>query len=777
MAQSTPFFILSRHWQDTDSGIQIRIWLKAEYTVECWSLDAQETVCFVAERHLEQWRAIWKRLLSTPSVRDKTFQTLMGETVVPVYSKQMQDQRKWVKAGKDFGLSVWEDDINPADRYLMERFLFGSLEFIGTKARPVRSEPVFKVLSVDIETSWYLPGKLPDLYSVALVTEDDKRVFVVDPDNKLADVATSGGSESHTEIVPDIQTCLVKTIAFIQDSDPDCIIGWNVVDFDLQILQKHCDQQGLAFAIGRNQSPLIWRQRSDQTDRFFVEIEGRQIVDGPSAFRSAAWSFDDFSLETVSRKLLDRGKKIDHVDNRVNEIERLYRENLDAFAAYNLEDAQLVLDLFQRAGLWQFLIERSHLTGLSIDKAGGSSAAFNTVYMPRLHRRGYVASSVGEQTLQTHSPGGFVMDSKPGIYKHVLVLDFKSLYPSIIQTFLIDPLGLQEGLKAPVEQTVPGFLDARFHREVHILPSLIDQLWKVREQAKAEKNAPMSQSIKILMNSFYGVLGSHLCRFFDPRLASSITMRGHEILQKTRELIESKGFEVIYGDTDSVFVSAGEHQSPQLLGEQLAKELNDWWQGELNSRFALTCFLEIEFETHYEKFVMPTIRGTEKGSKKRYAGWHHVEGEPILTFKGLEAVRSDWTQLAKEFQTKLYRRMFQDEDLADLIIQTVNQLKSGELDEHLVYKRRLRRRVDQYEKQHPPQVQAALLKQQLQPNWRGRNIEYVKTVSGWQPLPFVIAAIDYDHYIEKQLAPIADALLQFFDKRFHDIIADQIALF
>jgi hypothetical protein len=150
------------------------------------------------------------------------------------------------------------------------------------------------------------------------------------------------------------------------------------------------------------------------------------------------------------------------------------------------------------------------------------------------------------------------MDSRSGLYDSVLVLDYKSLYPSIIRTFLIDPVGLVQGLASRADgATVPGFRGGRFSRTKHCLPGIVTRVWAGREAAKREKNAPLSQALKIIMNAFYGVLGTPACRFFDPRLASSITMRGHQIMHRTRELIEEQGYQVIYGDTDSTFVWLG----------------------------------------------------------------------------------------------------------------------------------------------------------------------------------------------------------------------------
>src|SRR5690606_5539842 len=199
---------------------------------------------------------------------------------------------------------------------------------------------------------------------------------------------------------------------------------------------------------------------------------------------------------------------------------------------------------------------------------------------------------------------------------------------------------------------------AVFARDEHILPGVIERLWQARDRAKAEGNGPLSHAIKIIMNSFYGVLGSTGCRFYDPRVCSSITLRGHDIIQSSKRWIEEEGHRVIYGDTDSLFVWVGDETSEaeaRKVGSALAARLNGRWQEKLRREMAIESALEIQFETHYLQFVMPTIRGSELGSKKRYAGIVREDGRERLVFKGLENVRTDWTDLAKTFQEHLYR--------------------------------------------------------------------------------------------------------------------------
>ena len=429
-----------------------------------------------------------------------------------------------------------------------------------------------------------------------------------------------------------------------------------------------------------------------------------------------------------------------------------------------------------------FAVARSAITGLNMDRMGGSVASFDNLYLPRLHRAGYVAPNASRE--HTASPGGFVLDSMPGIYDHVLVLDFKSLYPSIIRTFFIDPLGLALGISGNLsaQETVPGFLDARFAREGHILPALIQQLWQQRDAARAAGDQPLSQAIKIIMNSFYGVLGTPGCRFFDARLATSITRRGHQILGRTRDAIEAAGHRVIYGDTDSVFVwiqDARSDEQAEAAGRQLERDINVWWRDRIREEFGLTSVLELQFETHFKRFLMPTVRGSDKGSKKRYAGSVAGKAGDELVFKGLESGRTDWMRLARAFQEELYGRIFRQQPYADYVKAVTARVLAGEEDAQLVYRKRLRRRLEDYQRNVPPHVQAARLcaERGLPVPSRGSWVEYVITTSGAEPAARPLAPLDYQHYVDRQLAPVADGILGFVGSSFGALTEKQIGLF
>ena len=297
------------------------------------------------------------------------------------------------------------------------------------------------------------------------------------------------------------------------------------------------------------------------------------------------------------------------------------------------------------------------------------------------------------------------------------------------------------------------------------------------------------------MNSFYGVMGTPGCRFFDPRLPSSITLRGHSIMNQTRTLIEQAGYQVIYGDTDSIFVFLNKvvtRKEADYIGVYLADKITSWWKEHLKQDFKLESALELEYESHFSRFVMPTIRGSEKGSKKRYAGMtitHDFTYEKPnknnfkLVFKGLETVRTDWTHLAREIQKELYQRIFLNQEYKAYILQIVKSLKQGELDDKLIYRKRLRRKLREYQKNVPPHVQAArkadawLISNHKKTRYQhGGWIAYCYTVNGPEPLECLSSTLDYEVYIERQIAPVVDGIVNFLGTSFEEINSGQMTL-
>ncbi|RWX57481.1 DNA polymerase II [Photobacterium chitinilyticum] len=789
--QSTGF-VLTRQSRDVRGQTEIVLWTKTDQGPCRLVVQGDKPVCFVASHDQPNAEGILRAANISVTWRSLPLKSFQHKPMYGCYSQTVRDSLQLTTLLRGEGIEVFEADIRLADRYLMERFIRGGISFTGSsqpkagyieyqqvKAKVADYVPQLSVVSLDIECS-----EKGILYSVGLHSELDSRVIMI------GEPTADDTEYSWVQWVDSEKDLLLALESWFIQFDPDLVIGWNVIDFDFRLLLKRAEWNKLSLRIGRGKQPPHWRQSIQNPNQGFITIPGRVVLDGIDTLKTATFNFRSWSLESVSQELLGVGKQIHNVHDRMGEINHMFRHDKLSLARYNLQDCKLVSRIFEHTHLLDFVIERSRLTGVELDRIGGSVAAFTNLYLPQLHRAGYVAPSLDSENWIA-SPGGYVMDSKPGLYNSVLVLDFKSLYPSIIRSFRIDPMGLVEGLQQEQgkddDQAIAGFRGGRFHREKHFLPQMIEDLWQARDQAKRDGEKAFSQAIKIIMNSFYGVLGSSGCRFFDHRLASSITMRGHEVLSRTKDMIEEKGYTVIYGDTDSVFVHLGRSHSQDdadSVGNQLVVDINAAWTEHLREDYNLDCYLELEYETHYHKFLMPTIRGSETGSKKRYAGLVVENGNEKMVFKGLETVRTDWTPLAQEFQKTLYDMVFHDQDADEYVREYANKTLAGEHDHLLVYRKRLRRNLNEYQKNTPPQVRAARMADEmnaklgrpLQYQTKG-VIEYVFTTSGAEPHEFRQSPIDYNHYLEKQLKPVADGILPFVGKHFDDITAPQMGLF
>ncbi|MCP1444550.1 DNA polymerase-2 [Pseudomonas sp. GGS8] len=780
-------FVLTRHWRDTPAGTEVEFWLATDAGPRRIRLPHQPSVAFIPQAMREHAETVLRGEKNV-ELRPLALQDFEHRPVLGLYCQQHGQLMRLDTALRKSGVEVFEADIRPPERYMMERFITAPVLFGGTpgadgllldaQMKPAPGyRPTLRLVSLDIETT-----AQGELYSIALEGCGERQVYMLGSPN-----GDDSGVDFQLEYC-DSRTLLLKKLnEWFSRHDPDAIIGWNVVQFDLRVLHEHARRLAVPLKLGRGGEEMQWREHGNGK-HYFASAAGRLIIDGIEALRSATWSFPSFSLENVAQTLLGEGKSIDNPYQRMDEINRMFAEDKPALAKYNLKDCELVTRIFAKTELLTFLLERASVTGLPADRSGGSVAAFTHLYMPLMHRQGFVAPNLGGKPPQA-SPGGFVMDSQPGLYESVLVLDYKSLYPSIIRTFLIDPVGLIEGLKHPDDsESVPGFRGARFSRTRHCLPTIVARVAEGRETAKREHNAPLSQALKIIMNAFYGVLGSSGCRFFDTRLASSITLRGHEIMLRTRQLIEAQGHAVIYGDTDSTFVwlrrPHGQAEAAQI-GHALVDHVNQWWREHVKQEYGLESALELQFETHYKRFLMPTIRGAEEGSKKRYAGLvTRADGTDEMVYKGLETVRTDWSPLARQFQQELYLRIFNRKPYQDYVRDYVRKTLAGEFDERLIYRKRLRRPLDDYQRNVPPHVRAARIAddyndQQGRPRQyhNGGWISYVITVAGPEPLEIRSAPIDYDHYVTRQLQPVADAILPFVDDDFSTLIGGQLGLF
>ncbi len=661
------------------------------------------------------------------------------------------------------GSTPLEADVRFAYRYLIDRGVrtgveirgeaeetaAGLLCFRNPELAPSDCRPALRVLSLDLETT-------PDasaIHAAALVGDDADEVHLV----ATAPVESAVVHADERALIEAVE----RRIAAL---DPDVLTGWNVVDFDLRTWVRRCRELGIASRLGRVEGEILFQQDAHFTRQARATLPGRMVLDGLDLVRDAV-RLEDYRLETAAQALLGRGKRIDaEVPDRAAEISRLAREDPAALVAYNREDARLVLDILEREGLLRLAIERSLLSGMQLDRVGASIASFDLLYLPELRRRGVVAPSVDGARKSAAVRGGAVLDSRPGLFRDVAVYDFKSLYPSLIRTFNLDPLAhARAGDDAIVAPN-----GARFSRDEAILPGIIERFMARREAARRRGDRHGDQAIKIMMNALFGVLGAASCRFFDPEIANAITAFGQQTLHWTRDAFEGEGVAVLYGDTDSVFVQLDTEGGGNARAQatRLRERVGTRIAERIRTQYRLEPQLHLELERIFERFFMPRVRGGRSGSKKRYAGL----SQGRLELVGLESVRRDWPAVAGRLQRGLFERLFADEDVLPFVRDLVGRVRGGELDEELVYTKRVRKgSLDRYTATTPPHIQAA----RKAGGRVGPVVRYLVTRSGpepvlpGRPLP---SEIDRSHYLDRVLRPVADAVLSHLGRSFDEAL-------
>jgi DNA polymerase-2 len=676
------------------------------------------------------------------------------------------------------GIDTFEADVRFPIRYLIQRGIKGACEIEGTPVptgaavtlafdnpvlRPAQLRVEPRVLSFDIETD----PKAERLLAISLYGTNLDEVLIVDGSGRaMPPKATRCADE---------RAALTAFCERVREFDPDVLTGWNTIDFDFTVLQRIAKRLRHPFALGRDSGEIRIRRAEGYFGSGQATIPGRLVLDGIDLLRGAFVRMEDYSLDAVAREVLGEGKAIkSDARDRLAEIIHNYRHDLAAFALYARTDARLAYAIVEKLDLIRLAFVRSQLAGMTPDRVAASIASFDFVYLTELEKRNIVAPTVRSDDSRVYAAqqGGHVLEPVTGLHRNVWVFDFKSLYPNIIRTFNIDPLSYV-GTPAPGDDLIetPG---GSFHRAPAILPGLLDELFPRREAARKAGDKVAANAIKILMNSFYGVLGTSACRFYNPALANSITGTGKEVLLWSKRWFEEAGFRVLYGDTDSLFVGSGtQEQDVTQRGMQLAAALNEQLASYIRERWGVRSRLELEFEKTYLRLILPQARHSTRGASKRYAGLLRTGDQHHVEFVGMEVVRRDWTALAKQVQRELYQRLFTDQPVEVYLADIVRTVRDGALDNLLVYRKNLRKGAEAYTATTPPHVAAARKSAPAAGEFSGRkSIEYVMTTAGPEPLDNIQHPLDREHYVAKQVRPVAEPVLATLGLDFDVVIGD-----
>ncbi len=690
---------------------------------------------------------------------NREFKDKNQEKIVKIEIKNKELYEYVTSQLKENEVNTYEQDLLKEHSYLIENNIpISTIE-----------KTSLKHLSIDIETIEN-EQREQEIIMISIQSPQDKRYNKVYVDlskidkNKITDLKNTQFEGFEAIFLEDEKQILEKFRDDVIEYAPQVILGWNVIDFDFKVIRDRMKIWDLDFKFSKYGEECKLRINSDFFRDSSMVCSGVLIFDAIQLLKSNFIVFEDYKLDTVARNVLGDNKielqeEGDFIEDKLLAIKHLLKTNPKKLIEYNFKDSLLTSQINEKLNLLDLMIQRSIITDTPVQKVKSPIAALDIMYLKELHKKGYVASTNFNYNQTTPIEGAFVVEPKRGFYKDIYVLDFKSLYPSIIMTFNIDPFTYNNNgqIKAPN--------GAKFDKTTGILPELIQKIYKERDVAKKEKNEIKSYARKTTMNSFYGAMASPKCRLYNKEVGGAITAFARFIIQKAKKYIEDLGHDVIYGDTDSIFVSLKEKYSSaeerKNAGFLIEEDLNKYFKSWIEKDFKQKNYLNIELEKIYSKFFI--------ASKKRYVGIDEFTNK--IQFVGMEAIRGDWTDLAKNFQKRIVDLIFSDtskEEIEKFVKDEIKFLNEGKYDDLLIYKKKITKALEGYTKITPPHVKAA----REVPNFSGRLVQYVMTKSGPKHISLIDKGdeLDYEHYIEKQLKGVSDDLLESFGIDFNKII-------
>jgi len=481
----------------------------------------------------------------------------------------------------------------------------------------------------------------------------------------------------------------------VRSEDPDIITGYNIDNFDLPRMQERADLIAGRSSVdketlyGWGRVPML---QSESKQRKFPSRQQNRVWRIPGRIPLDAWwqarqtlRPQRESLRYVSKLLWPDDEEMHKLDIDASQMDREWAERPDEVLEYCVRDTVLPLDILGRL---QSVARKEALASVSLTTVETASAGTTSQWIDSLvirladRRDVAVPTTISGPRRRDQIAGGYVHEVDAGISPWVVVLDFKSMYPSIMIANNICSTTLVRDDTTDDSYSISPTTQTRYQSKedrVGLVPHLLEQLMQSRDRHKAalaeartagdEAEAflqdQLQYAVKILMNSFYGVFASSFYRFTHPDLGASITEWARHNIRGIIAQVEEDGHEVVYSDTDSIFVrSPVDKQAPIKRPDEGDDSLGEWevaksdtlrFGERLADRFTREG-AELEFETALSAFF-------SHGAKKRYVGrvvWPREE----MLIRGYEVRRTDSFALLTRTMTEMFEMILDGEEWA-----------------------------------------------------------------------------------------------------------------
>ncbi|KAJ6561161.1 DNA polymerase family B-domain-containing protein [Mycena vulgaris] len=523
----------------------------------------------------------------------------------------------------------------------------------------------------------------------------------------------------------------------IYRADPDVIVGHDFLGASLDVLlhrmrELKADHWSRMGRFRRSKWPSIGKQGSN-----LKFLSGRMLCDlasdgARSMISSTTWSLTEMCKThlKLNRQDIDPDDTASYFDGSVSSPEHLL-----TFVRHCELDAHYHMAIASKVQILALTKQLTNLAGNSWNKTlnGGRAERNEYILLHEFHRLKYICPDKtwgkkskpepeiddeegGKTTKKKRDKykGGLVFEPKRGLWdKYILVMDFNSLYPSIIQEYNIDFTTVnvdeelnedgEEKIAEPPASNVPQGVLPRLIATLVSRRRLVKSLMKDRSisPAKLLQYDIRQQALKLTANSMYGCLGFEYSRFYARPLAALTTFKGREILTHTRELAESLELDVVYGDTDSVFVNTNVTELDKAL------KISSDFKRAVNEQYKM---LEIDLDGIFQRLLLL--------QKKKYAALKVEDGTRTSTeIKGLDMKRREYCSLSKNVSQYVLDQILSGDATEDVVqhihdyLTTVGQnVREGKvkLDEFIVHKRLGKNPQDYPDIKSQPHVQVAL---------------------------------------------------------------------
>jgi DNA polymerase I len=682
---------------------------------------------------------------------------------------------------------IYEFDIPSARRYLIDRGLApmsgvsvrGKVEegddlktlFLEEPPKPIEiPEGKMNVMSFDIEVYNPAGTPRPDKDPVIMISMADDRGF-----KKVITWKDFKAGLDYVEVVESEREMLQRFVEVVGERDVDILLGYNTDLFDFPYLRERAKQLKVKLGLGRDGSEVITRKRRFATA---ARIRGRVHLDIYAMVNFLATigtiRLIHYTLEDVYRYMLGKEKPEFEFTEMVGAWER-GGEQARKFLEYSMSDAQATLELgLELLPLFFELTRIVRQTPFDVTRMTPGQLV-EWLLIAEAHKRGELvpARPVGEEyrgRLEETYVGAYVMEPVKGLHENLVEFDFRSLYPSIIVSHNIDPSTFNCKCCKPSELTlVPEFGYHFCKKRKGFIPTTLERLIEARAKLKQElkrhkrgtreyRSLDARQwALKIVANSFYGMLGYPRARWYFKECAESVTSFGRHYIHKTIEAARDFGFEVIYGDTDGLYCKLNGKKHEDAL--RFLKQVNEGLPG----------IMELEFEGFYPRGVFVT--------KKRYA---MIDEEGRMVVKGLEFVRRDWAALAKKTQEGVLRAILKDgspKKAAEIVRRTTREVLEGKVSlEDLIIYTQLKMPIESYRSIGPHVVAAKKLRAKGHVIEPGMIIAYIEAKGpgsiSERAVPveeFKGKEYDADYYVEHQILPAVMRIMEVLGYRGEDL--------